>query len=53
MDPIVILLALGALLVVGLLVFSVFRRWGTMPTTTSAPPPQLPDEQATMRSGGF
>lgn len=46
MDPLVILLALGALLVVGLLLFSMFRRWGTMPTTTIAPPPQLPAELA-------
>lgn len=45
MDPVVILLALGALLVIGFLLFSMFRRWGTMPTT-SAPPPQIPAELA-------
>lgn len=46
MDPVVILLALGALLVVGFLLFSMFRRWGTMPATTIAPPPQVPAELA-------
>ncbi|HEY0603160.1 MAG TPA: ribosomal protein L7/L12 [Herpetosiphonaceae bacterium] len=46
MDPVVILLALGALLVVGFLLFSMFRRWGTMPTPTITPPPQVPAELA-------
>lgn len=45
MDPIVILLALGALLVVGFLLFSVFRRWGTMPaSTTITPLAQIPSK---------
>jgi len=50
MDPIVILLALGALLVIGFVLFTVFRRWGTMsaaPTTTSLGqiPPELDGDE--------
>jgi ribosomal protein L7/L12 len=48
MDPIMILLALGALLVIGCVLFTMFRRWSTMPaaTTTTTSLAQIPPELA-------
>lgn len=54
MDPMVILLILGGLLIVGFLLFSVFRRWGTMPAATTATslaqiPPELDGDEEIRR----
>ena len=54
MDLMVILLILGGLLIVGFLLFTVFRRWGTMPATPTITslaqmPPELDGDEEIRR----